>query len=244
METAWFVSDVHIRDIRDPKYQILVQFIESLNTKRSATHLFLLGDIFDLWIGSGPFFSQRYANFVKAIDQALVRGVKVYYLEGNHDIQVTSFWRNRGVLCFQNEQVLEISKKKLFIAHGDFINPNEPGYHRYIRWVRSSKGRALSNLLPGQVWYRIGNFLSNQSRKKSSMNSVGNEEQIKKHFIKYCQLKWNQTQFDICVMGHIHIQIKEVLPVTNSAQIINLGTWLSEPRVLCLSSQGLTWENL
>lgn len=245
MQTAWFLSDLHIKSNEDPKSQILVQFLESLKKKRPATHLFLLGDIFDLWIGSSEFFAEKYSNVTKALIALPKRGIQVTYIEGNHDIQVGDFWRTYGIDVTYFDVQIRLNGTKLYLCHGDFINQKEKFYHRYISWIRSKNGYRLAHLLPGPFWWYFGQYVGKKSREYSSRSYQLRRDQILDDFRSFSKAKYQNALYDILIAGHIHHLIDEQMVMgAHKFRIINLGSWFEEPHALCISSQHIYWENL
>ena len=85
MATAVFVSDIHIASPDCPRGRLFLQFLRSLSGKSDVTHLYLLGDIFDLWVADHTFFIERYAEIIDEIRRLVSQGVEVAYFERNHD---------------------------------------------------------------------------------------------------------------------------------------------------------------
>jgi len=81
-DRALFASDVHL-DERDPL--TADAFFETLAREaRGASHLFLLGDLFEAWVGDddpSP-LGERLARALAALDS---EGVRVYLMRGNRD---------------------------------------------------------------------------------------------------------------------------------------------------------------
>jgi UDP-2,3-diacylglucosamine hydrolase len=245
MGVGWFLSDLHIISNEDPKSKILSSFLESLGRNRPATHLFLLGDIFDLWVGSSSFFADQYSDVVRSLIKLPKRGIEVIYLEGNHDVHIKSFWSQFGVTVTNQDLRFSFNGLQLHLSHGDFINPKEVNYHQYIRWVRSSQGFILANLLPGKVWWKIGQYASRKSRRHSSKSRPGLKEQLEKDFIEFSKIQHQNAPFDLLIAGHIHCPIDlEFNGGVRPFRAINLGSWYDEPRALCLNEKGTYWDML
>jgi UDP-2,3-diacylglucosamine hydrolase len=79
MADAWFVSDIHIDSMQDPKARDFLAFLNTLTEDRPATHLFLVGDIFDLWVGPHQYFVDRFEPIVQRLRQLVNSGVEVHY---------------------------------------------------------------------------------------------------------------------------------------------------------------------
>ena len=63
---GYFVSDIHIRDPLESNSEKLLLFLHQLKNDKDCSHLFLVGDIFDLWSYNHRYFVKKYARLVDA----------------------------------------------------------------------------------------------------------------------------------------------------------------------------------
>ena len=111
MADAWFVSDIHIDSMQDPKARDFLAFLNSLTNERPASHLFLVGDIFDLWVGPHEHFALRFQPIVDRIRELVKQGVEVHYFEGNHDLHLRRFWQDQiGALVHPGPKYFELNR--------------------------------------------------------------------------------------------------------------------------------------
>ena len=130
MIRAWFLSDIHIRTENESNSEKLLLFLHSLeNEKNKATHLFLVGDIFDLWIYDHSYFVEKFPKIVNAIRVIVQKGIEVHYFEGNHDLYLKRFWQQEvGVKVHDGPVFFNLGSKKFRVEHGDLMNPDDRGY--------------------------------------------------------------------------------------------------------------------
>ncbi len=57
---AYFVSDLHIGSPSDSRARLFLEFLKNLGGGEDASHLFLMGDIFDLWVAAHSYFVDKY----------------------------------------------------------------------------------------------------------------------------------------------------------------------------------------
>ena len=221
-----FVSDLHLGSDSEPNFLLFLNYLESLPQKK-VTHLFLLGDIFDLWVADQKFFIQKYQSIVNEIKSLVERGVEVHYFEGNHDFHLKKYWQDEvGVYIYEEPQRLQIANVNLLLAHGDQIDQEDIGYLRLRKFFRSGFAKFVAFYLPGVITRKLGAFAD----KKSTGHYVRSEEQ-KKRLIglirNFAQVSYEQMPYNYCLTGHVHI--KDEYSVNENAKSINLGTWLDEP---------------
>lgn len=95
MLQALFFSDLHLSSMNDPRAGSRFFAFSRCLKGENCSHLFLLGDIFDLWIGDHAYFREAYAPIIDEIQRLVSEKVDVHYFEGNHDLYLKSFWDGR-----------------------------------------------------------------------------------------------------------------------------------------------------
>ena len=82
------ISDVHLHNPQDNLTKI---FIETLYSFENAENVFLLGDIFDFIAVKSPYFFDLWENVFHAFKHLKKSGVRLYFIEGNHDFGFEHF---------------------------------------------------------------------------------------------------------------------------------------------------------
>lgn len=245
MTRALFVSDIHITSPQDPKHDLFVRFLDKILSSESG-HLFLVGDIFDLWVADRPYFVDRFHVIIERIRELRARGWEIHYFEGNHDLDLKLFWQHKlGVDVQDSAAFYEIAGKRLRVEHGDLMDPDDRGY-LFLRWLlRTPFMRAMGRALPNRLVRRIGERAAKASRDYTSNVKTTSEsrsiEVIRKHAAKV----YPERPFDIFVSGHVHVLEDSVQEVgANEFRCINLGTWLREPVVLQMDGAQLAFQRI
>ncbi len=243
---AWFVSDIHLRDINERNSILLLRFLHSLLRDTETSHLFLLGDIFDLWVGDSDVFRKKFQDLIDALVALKSRGVEVIYFEGNHDVHVKGFWEKKlGIPVFVDAQVFQLGKFKVCLEHGDFINPKDTTYLKYRSFIRKPCLEKLAYMLPGRLLDEVGLFSAKRSRKRSSVRRRNNIESLRQMIRDYAVEKSKHTQFDFLITGHMHVRDEFEFEVSTEKKIsINLGSWFEPAKALCLTDKGALWKEL
>lgn len=240
MPSAYFVSDVHIVSPACARAELFLRFLRTLSAA-NATHLFLLGDIFDLWVAGHRYFVDRYRTIVDEVVRLRNEGVEVHYFEGNHDLHLERFWQRKlGVAVHGGPLHVELAGKALRLEHGDEMDPDDRGY-RFLRWfLRTPPVRFLVCHLPGRLVAWIGRRASARSRTyTSSVKSVSAAEAVAK-IRAHAMRAHAERPFDVIISGHVHVpddHREENGSV--SFRSINLGSWLDRPCFLRLDESGL-----
>jgi UDP-2,3-diacylglucosamine hydrolase len=243
---AWFVSDIHLRNINERNSVILLRFLHSLLNDSKTTHLVFLGDIFDLWVGDSDVFQRKFQSLVDAIAELKRKGVEILYFEGNHDVHIKNFWEKKfQIPVWVDFQIVQMGPFKVRLEHGDYINPDDEMYIKYLEFIRSPKMEKVAHILPGKLLDAVGTLASRKSRKRSSVIRRDSEDDLRRKIRDFAVDKSKETNFDYIITGHMHVQDTYEFQTKDKKQIsINLGSWFEDPKALCLTETGHQWKPL
>lgn len=222
-----FVSDVHLTKPHTKKYGVFLNLLETCLNDPNLKELFLVGDVFDLWLGHKPFFLKEHARLISLLE-SIAKTKKVHIFEGNHDFHFKkSWWAQRGVTIHSESYEFSVNDKNWYVCHGDLLNKSDYGY-RSLRWLfRSLFIQTLIKVLPGKVLYKIGASLSSTDSKATQ---VYNKEHSLERFKKKWSLWLNDffrkhPQVNVFICGHYHVRLQEII---DGKETLNLGSWLGE----------------
>lgn len=221
----------------EPNAQILLKFLQRLQ----ATHLFLVGDVFDLWIGAHRHFADAYRPLVDAVRALIVRGVEVHVFEGNHDLYLTEFWsRDVGCLVHRAAAVFALAGLEVRVEHGDLINPDDRGYLFLRRVLRFGAVECLARRLPEKIVGAIGRRASRASRTYTSSRSKRIEPDAIRAMIRaHAAREARAEPFDLLISGHVHVADDWTFEVDGRpCRSVNLGWWRDEARAFLLGDEG------
>ena len=244
MISAWFLSDLHLKKINERNGQTLLRFLLSLaGGERPATHLYLVGDIFDIWIGDHKYYEKKFQPIVDAILACKTKGIQVTYFEGNHDVHVKKYWEQRyQIPCFIEEKFEQLGNQVVRIEHGDLINPHDQVYLKYRNFIRQPLLETIAHLVPAKIMHKIGERASGESRKKSSVKRRDSEAELRQMIRDYAVNMYAKKSFDLIITGHMHIRDDWTFE-KDGKQIrsINLGWWAQEAQVFHLTETLGEW---
>lgn len=242
---SYFLSDIHLKSVNERRGQILLRFLLSL-TQEEPGRLFLLGDIFDLWVSGHQVFRKRFADVIRLIEILKSQGWKIDFFEGNHDLHIHPYWRDElGAEVFTEAQLMDLNGLKVRLEHGDLINLDDLAYLRLRKFLRHSLTEKVGHLVPGPVWQNLGKLWAGISRKKSIVYQRQNSSEIQKMIRHHAHRTYNQDGFDLIISGHMHVR-DDYEFVVNGKKVrsINLGSWFEDIKVLKLTNQKIEWVSL
>lgn len=205
------ISDVHIKSPGDDAEELLVKFLKHTKVE-TADYVALLGDIFDLMCGPHSIYLEQFKRVFDAIDELQKKGVKIIFIEGNHDVHLKKLfekkWKNNEVLITQDAVELKDRDFHYYLSHGDDHEVDNQAYQRYKKIIFSAPLRFVANyILPYSILEFIGRRASMKSRKRGS--KTFDAELVKRRFRSGVEI--NNPKANIIVGGHSHVKDEYVL---------------------------------
>lgn len=217
---ALFLADAHLCKPSDQNYQALLTFLDEQCGKTDL--LVLLGDIFEFWIGKTT-VTENYAPLIDAFERMQRQGTKLVYVEGNHDFHLGPVFTQRlNCQVFPDGGSIDLEGKKVFLAHGDLANPDDTGYRRLRKFLRSDPVRFLIHNLPNRLLMVIGDRAGHESR-KTSVEQRRNCPALK--ILKPYAEKILAMGHQAVVTGHYHQPFHKKL---GDGELIALGDWITQ----------------
>lgn len=247
----YFASDIHL-GAGDPETARRTErrFVAWLDAAgRDAEAIFLLGDIFDFWFEYRRVVPKGFVRTLGKLAELTDRGVRVVFFTGNHDMWVGDYLtRECGLEIYTSPQVLILSGKKIFIAHGD--NMNIDGMPMLKLLNRIFRSRTLKWLFSWGVhpdWaLRFGSWWSGKSRKGHNAESVRGTMMTEPYtgpcgephtepLIAYAREYAETHEVDHFVFGHMHFPRDYR---DGRLHVVNLGCWAENPSYAVLDGTG------
>lgn len=204
------ISDVHIKTPLDGPSKLFCKFLSHEKVLNSDS-VILLGDIFDFLVGGDDSFVQIHKEVFDRIHFLLNKGVKVYYLEGNHDFHLNKFFkkhfRSDNFVFSKKNMIIEDAGKKILLCHGDDIEIENLNYKLYTCLIKSLPMKILvESIMPFGLAKTIGDWVSARSRKKNVKVYESAKEQIKDKFRRSSESAAKKINIDFIISGHSHIK--------------------------------------
>jgi UDP-2,3-diacylglucosamine hydrolase len=135
MSEAIFISDLHLAPERPRGVQLFLEFLEC--RARAAEHLFILGDLFDAWIGDDD-DTPPYPVIRAGLRELTASGTRCSLMHGNRDFLLgRRFSRNTGCTLLRDPTRLEIVGAPTLLMHGDLLCTDDVPYQRFRRRIRN-----------------------------------------------------------------------------------------------------------
>jgi UDP-2,3-diacylglucosamine hydrolase len=212
------LSDLHLWGPEDPLYRALLHFIDS--KLESGDKFFIVGDLFDLFIGNKAVFIERYYELISRLRALGERNVEVFYFEGNHDFHLEDIFEDCAhVRIYGDTLHYEWDNRKLHFCHGDRINWKDLGYQAFRLLTRNLITQCLIEAAPGALIDRIGRTMSKASR---GYHMEPNDKTVRLFRNYACERI--ADGYDFVIMGHSHYMDDMRFRVgSHEGQYVNVG---------------------
>lgn len=165
---AWLASDIHLGPDNPKTAQLFFEFLDQAGAHAGA--LFLLGDIFDVWIGDDWINDPPHwlAQAIAQLERTAQR-VPLYLGHGNRDFLMGKrLAAHLGAHLLDEQCILQTGGKTALLAHGDEFCTTDRTYQRFRTIVRHGLVQRLYLSLP--IKQRLSIAL--HARKKSMQSQT------------------------------------------------------------------------
>lgn len=218
------ISDVHLGTYGCHAKELL-HYLKSVKPKTVV----LNGDIIDIWQFNKRYWPKAHMKVVRHLLNWTSKGVKVYYITGNHDEMLRRFVGFKlGGLTILNKLVLELEgNKKAWLFHGDVFDVTM----QHSKWLAKLGGAGYDMLI---LINRLVNFISEKIFKKGKLslskkikNNVKSAVKFINNFESIAAEIGINNQYDYVICGHIHHpEIKTIENNQGSIVYLNSGDWI------------------
>ncbi len=218
------LSDVHLGTYGCHAKELLL-YLKTIKPKTVV----LNGDIIDIWQFSKRYWPKSHMKVVKQLLTWLSKGVKIYYITGNHDEMLRKFAGFKmGSLRIVNKLVLDLDEQnKAWFFHGDVFDVTM----QHSKWLAKLGAVGYDLLI---LINRIANFISERIFKRGKLSLSKKIKNGVKTAVKFIN-NFEQTAADIgisngyqyVVCGHIHQpEMRAISNTHGSILYLNSGDWI------------------
>lgn len=218
------VSDIHLGTYGCHAKELL-HYLKSIKPKIVV----LNGDIVDIWQFSKTYWPNSHMKVIKHLINWMGKGVKTYYVTGNHDEMLRKFeGLKMGSLQIVNKVVLNLpGDKRAWIFHGDVFDVTM----QHSKWLAKLGSVGYDMLI---LINRFFNFISEKVFKKGKLSLSKKIKESVKSAVSFIN-NFEQTtadigisnHFDYVICGHIHHpEIREISNPEGSIIYLNSGDWV------------------
>lgn len=218
-ERAVFVSDVHLSGEQPARTERFLQFLDA--RRKDADAIFILGDLFDLWIGPKDARVSEHRAALDKLNELTGSGVRVIFFAGNRDFYVCDYLtRELGMITVPGSQIFAVAGKKVFLTHGEHLWERSTAESCFSALFKSGQAKSLLTSLPacwaGLLARAYGNYSQRQDR-RNNRKLVLQESEVLSAF---------KRGADAVICGHAHKMVHQsYLLESIRREFFVLGSW-------------------
>ncbi len=227
-----FVGDVHL-DRGDAALAEFVSYLRGLAER--ARRIVLMGDLFNLWIGSPELEQEHHREVLGALAAMRAQGTEIHYLEGNRDYRVSRIHLGAAFDAVSTEGLHEDwGGRPIWAAHGDLVNRHDAQYRAWRRLSRSQPAWWLFSAIPRGRRFAIAESLERKMRGTNvAMKREFPEREIREYAAPHLT-----TPGAAVVLGHFHVERELRAGAGGEGRIFVLPEWKGSRRHLRVTAGG------
>lgn len=141
MSHTLFVSDLHLAPERPHINQQFFDFVE--RTAPQAEALYILGDLFEYWIGDDDSEDPLNGAVERALGSLAQRGVRICLMHGNRDLLIgNKFARRSSVELITDPSLLDLYGTPTLLMHGDTLCTEDVEYQKFRAYAHDPTNQA------------------------------------------------------------------------------------------------------
>jgi len=138
---ALFVADLHLTDKRPQTTDAFFAFLSG--PARQAGSVFILGDLFEYWVGDDDVDSVFNRSICNALRATVDAGIAVYFMTGNRDLLAgQGFAQASGVQLLADTASVRFTERTLLLSHGDALCTDDHEYQAFRLQARNREWQA------------------------------------------------------------------------------------------------------
>jgi UDP-2,3-diacylglucosamine hydrolase len=224
----YFASDQHFglpnhakSLVREKKF---ISWLEEV--KQDAEALFLLGDLFDLWMEYKTVIPKGFVRVLGKLAEISDSGIPIHFFVGNHDLWVRDYFQKElGWKVYTKPAEFIFSGKFFLIGHGDGLGPGDTGYKIMKKVFTNSITRWFYRWIHPDIGVVLAQNLSLKNKLISGDEDVKFLGEENEWLVQYCKQKLIEKHYDFFLFGHRHLPME--ISLGKDSKYINTGDWIS-----------------
>lgn len=235
-----FISDLHLCGARPALTRLFLEFLQ--HRARPAEALYILGDLFEYWIGDEAVEQDEFRDIVHGLRKVTASGTPIFVMHGNRDFLLAEgFEKASGCRLLADPLRIDLYGVTTLLMHGDSLCIDDTEYMQFRAQVRNAAWQREFLAKPVAERHAIvQNFReisrNSTSAKKPEIMDV-NQQAVEKIM--------REHKVQRLIHGHTHRPREHVFDIDGRlVRRMVLGDWYEQGSVLRVNANGWTLESL
>lgn len=242
--TTLFISDLHLDAERPEATQLFLRFLRE--EARGATALYVLGDLFEAWVGDDD-PAPVGAAVADGLRDVVNSGTPVAFIRGNRDFLLGTHYAARaGMTILQDPSVVMLDGQPALLLHGDLLCTADLGYMAFRAQTRDPNWQAQFLSQPLAARLAFARHAREQSRNaQAALKDAGTMETITDVSPTTVSEYFARYGVDLMIHGHTHRPaIHHTSMGGRECRRVVLGDWYEQGSVLRVSNGDMQLDAL
>ncbi|MES9993766.1 MAG: UDP-2,3-diacylglucosamine diphosphatase [Candidatus Thiodiazotropha sp.] len=238
MTQSLFISDLHLSVEQTERVRLFLRFLSERAPQ--ADHLYILGDLFDAWIGDD--YEQPPIPEIKlALQQLSHSGTQLWLMHGNRDFLIgADFCHETGATLLPDPTLVDLYGTPTLLMHGDLLCSDDEAYQQFRQEIRDPE--SVRGFLSQSIVQRLAlaQHYREQSGEAKSLKPESimdvNQKTVESYLIDYAAQR--------LIHGHTHRPADH--KVSLNAKTLSrhvLAEWHQDhSELLCVTPEGISRE--
>ncbi|WP_349986625.1 UDP-2,3-diacylglucosamine diphosphatase [Stenotrophomonas sp. WHRI 8082] len=244
--TTLFISDLHLDASRPAITDLFLGFLRHEALRAEA--LYILGDLFEAWIGDDTPSPAADAVAV-ALKEVTDSGVPVYFIRGNRDFLLGEQYAARaGMRILPDPCVIDLYGAPVLLQHGDLLCTDDLPYQQFRAQTRDPAFQAQFLAQPLAARIAFAQKARDASQSRQSEMKQGDRTQFETVTdVSPAEVEATFSRFGVDTMIHGHTHRPAVHPLLAAGKArtrVVLGDWYEQGSVLRVTPDAMALQAL
>lgn len=237
------ISDLHLQESRPDISNTLLHFLKS--NQRQCDALFILGDLFEVWIGDDD-DSELKNSVASALSDFNLAGAWIFIAHGNRDFLLgEEFAQKCGASLISDPYTLQTENGPVILLHGDQLCTDDKDYMEFRNMVRQDAWQ--QDFLAKPLDERRA--FAQQAREQSKTATADKNTEIMDVNQQEVLSLLHESGQTSMIHGHTHrpaihdIELEQPIGEHKTAQRVVLGDWDKQAWYGEITSKGVELKN-
>ena len=235
-----FISDLHLSIKDTVTLQKFKDFCD--NYGRYTENLYILGDLFEYWIGDNCIESWH-KDIANILNNLASNNTNIYFMAGNRDFLLSKkFAKLANIKILKDPYIININNTKIILTHGDRFCTNDKSYQAYRKVAQNFITKKILNVTPKFIKLKLVDLLKRENN-NNHVKTKSKIDLIKYDVVKKTIAKAMEKYESLTVIhGHTHkprIHSNKV-KVNNKYKFSKryvLGDWQAEKAIILVQKK-------
>ena len=235
MKKILFISDLHLDASRPRVTDLFVDFLE--RAAREADALYILGDLFEAWIGDDD-TDPHHLRVQEKLRGLVDGGVPGYVMHGNRDFLIgRGFIERTGFTLLDDPTVINLFGCRTLLTHGDTLCTDDVQYQKVRTMFRNPDWQREFLAQPMEARQAF----AAKARAESQAAQAGLAMDITDVNRKAVERAFVEHDVARMIHGHTHRPGVHLFSLEGKLrQRVVLGDWYEQGSVLVATAEGLS----